>query len=915
MDKNDSFFSSYEDLSLMYFNGNSILGKLDLIKALVETYSPDIIAITETKIDNKFDDNELLGPDFTVARNDRKQGGGGVLIATRNDCLHLHILNTTIGPGESIILTLSIHSQYTLNLVTFYRPPSEQNLENITQLLNGNDLAHPVIMVGDFNLSDLKWPSGVGSIKPTSNRKYFHKEAVDLFKEHDFYQLINEPTHKRGNILDLVFVASPILEDFHIKTEVLPGISDHSMILIGGKLQDLSLKANRETVKVKYNFKKAKYPRIKEIFYDLHKHFEHQSLSVPAMWAEFTKAIDQSVKNYVPSLLPRPKGKPWMTRELLRLIRWRKRIFDRCKKYPSHENVDLEARLGTEVKKEVRRAKTQFLRTHVSDELKFGNTKPLYNLISRARGQANQISSLESTPKEQIADKLAQFFASVYSIIDVELPFFEPKVHNSMENIRIAEKGVLLLIQKLEKRKASGPDEISPYLLKEFSARVPHFIPCLTKILNHSLCSRSIPNDWKLANICPVYKNGKRDQPGNYRPISLTSVVSKILEHIIVSSMWIHINGNKLLITNQHGFRSGLNTTTQLLHVIHKATEAADQGRDYHLVSFDFAKAFDKVPHKLLIHKLSRLKFSTQITGWVEEWLRGRTSVVTVNGLVSAVFPVTSGVPQGSVLGPLLFLLYINDLPQNIIDAECRLYADDTLLCMAIDNGGPSLLQQNIDTLGKWSDTWGMKFNPSKCVHLRVGRRVHPDIDLTLNGVTIPKSSSVKYLGVNIHESLKWTEHVVEVAKKANKTLGMLRRCLSDADPKTCMLAYNSIVRPTLEYASQVWSPHTKCLSEKLEKIQRRAIRWAYRISRMDSVCDEMSNHDILSLSDRRDELDLRFLVKIQVGEYYIELKDYIRFNATHNTRGKTINPHFSTNIYKFSFYNRMRSSVKVFFE
>ena len=167
------------------------------------------------------------------------------------------------------------------------------------------------------------------------------------------------------------------------------------------------------------------------------------------------------------------------------------------------------------------------------------------------------------------------------------------------------------------------------------------------------------------------------------------------------------------------------------------------------------------------------MKFCEQIVRWVEEWLRDRTSVVTVNGLVSPGFAVTLGVPQGSVLGPLLFLIYINDLPKDIVDTECRLYADDTLLCMDISELGPLALRQNIDALGMWSNTWGMRFNPSKCVHMAIGKNKHPDCSLTLNGALIPKSSHIKYLGVTIS-----TERITDVGKRANSTLGMLRRCL-----------------------------------------------------------------------------------------------------------------------------------------
>lgn len=210
-----------------------------------------------------------------------------------------------------------------------------------------------------------------------------------------------------------------------------------------------------------------------------------------------------------------------------------------------------------------------------------------------------------------------------------------------------------------------------------------------------------------------------------------------------------------------------------------------------------------------------------------------------------------------------------------------------------------------------------MKFNASKCVHLALRRNSQPqsDVTLKLEGVPIPRSNNVKYLGVTIQDSLKWSDHITLVSKKANKILGMLRRSLYGADSNTCILAYNTVVRPVMEYASQVWSPQTKSLSDSLEKINRRAVRWAYRVPRLGSISELMTNKCILSLSDRRDQLDLRFLAGVQLGDYDLQLKNYITFNTHHNTRGNTVNPHFHLNQFKFSYFNRMRSEVKVIFE
>ena len=254
--------------------------------------------------------------------------------------------------------------------------------------------------------------------------------------------------------------------------------------------------------------------------------------------------------------------------------------------------------LKLEVKRAVRKAKNDYINTHISGELDNGNSKPLFNLIKKSRGQANQISSLVNTPSDKIADRLAAFFSTVYRKEPMSPPdLTTPTDFSQSPSLNIDESGLNALIAKLDVRKATGPDGLSAYTLKEFSKHVPKFNACLTKILNCSIKTSTVPDDWKKANICPVFKSGKRDEPSNYRPISLTCVTSKLLEHIISTSMWAHINKNDLLTNYQHGFRKNFSTTTQLLHVAHSASKAINK---------------DKVPLDTLIYKLHKYCFDDQ---------------------------------------------------------------------------------------------------------------------------------------------------------------------------------------------------------------------------------------------------------------------------------------------------------------
>ena len=252
-------------------------------------------------------------------------------------------------------------------------------------------------------------------------------------------------------------------------------------------------------------------------------------------------------------------------------------------------------------------------------------------------------------------------------------------------------------------------------------------------------------------------------------------------------------------------------------------------------------------------------------------------------------------------------------MPKVIRYSDCRLYADDTILSHTARNPVDlKYLQEDINSLIEWSQTWHMKFKINKCSHIQIGAPI-PGITLNLGDAEIPQTDSIKYLGVYIDRDLTWEKHITYVSKKANGTLFLLQRGLAQAPTKMKLLAYKTIVRPVLEYASQVWSPHLKSQSENLQKIQRRAIPWVFRVHKYDSVSDVMRDNEIKSLSDRCTEADVSFLRRLEFGDYQLRLSDYVAANTKHNTRHGTINPHFTTNVFKYPYCNRIRGEIKFY--
>jgi hypothetical protein len=313
-----------------------------------------------------------------------------------------------------------------------------------------------------------------------------------------------------------------------------------------------------------------------------------------------------------------------------------------------------------------------------------------------------------------------------------------------------------------------------PRVLKDLAIEIA---PAVHLIFQHSLDRGILPSPWLNANIAPVFKKGERYKASNYRPVSLTCIMCKLLEHIIVSNILTHLDTHNALADQQHGFRNRLSCETQLLQFIDDLAYGIQGGGQFDVIIMDFSKAFDKVSHQRLLYKLRGFGINDQIHDWIRSFLCNRKQRVIVDGATSDFVPVDSGVPQGTVLGPLLFLIYINDLPEYVT-CPVRLFADDCVIYKKIKSRDDVvMLQKDLKNLEKWELTWKMDFNPSKCFTMNVTRKRNPMIsDYVLKDTILENVEKSPYLGVVIRKDLKWRDHVDNITMKANRTLGLVRR-------------------------------------------------------------------------------------------------------------------------------------------
>ena len=351
-----------------------------------------------------------------------------------------------------------------------------------------------------------------------------------------------------------------------------------------------------------------------------------------------------------------------------------------------------------------------------------------------------------------------------------------------MNDIAVSKDGVIKLLKGLNSSKALGPDELHPRVLKELATELG---PVFAHLFQQSIDTGEIPKEWSLANICPLFKKSDRSLACNYRPVSLTCVPCKLLEHIVCSNIMAHLYEHKLLSDRQHAFRKGHSCETQLTTVIIDWAKILDNRGQVDTFIVDFEKAFDTPPHELLKSKLFSYGIGGRTLKWIDSFLCFRQQRVVVNGVKSDWAPVLSGVPQGTVLGPLLFSLYINDISSDI-ESEIRLFADDCVCYREIkDEEDTMKLQSDIDRLDSWARKWGMRFQPVKCNMMQLTRKRIKKIhaSYTLEGTDLENVESIKYLGVTITSDLRWNTHVSNVCTKPNRTLGFLRGNLYSCPP------------------------------------------------------------------------------------------------------------------------------------
>ena len=883
----------------------------------------DIVCLTETHLDETIDSSTIIEtPDRDVFCRDRTLRGGGVLICTKTS-LQAKLLTIDTNKEEMVIVKLPPN----LIICCYYRPniscPNIDEIDRVLDIIIKQEPNSDILLVGDLNLPHIDWNRH--KTKPSTPYQHLHQCFLDVLSTHDMTQIITQPTHIHGSTLDIICTTNTGL--IHSTDIISPGLSDHSVIT--AELLVKNVQAITKNKKTKPKLIRIYREADIEVF-EKHMNTTETCLStmtdVDLMWNTFSSDFRKAIEESVPTkeIYPHPDGQPpWFNRQILKLIKKQHRTY---KQYKTEGDPYLLAKYKKqrrENSKTIKMLKKRFITKKICGPLAKGNSKPFYKYLRTKKKEEHPIMKLRCPDGTNITDSLScaealnsyfqQQFCDGKSASELS-----PLIHTESP-IKITEEGIEKLIHDLKNNKSPGADSIRKCELLVHPSLTSR---CLKHIFQLSIDTGKLPLPWKSAIVTPIHKKGPKDEPSNYRPISLTSIPCKMLEHIVLH--YLNKKLDSILHNRQHGFRKGLSCETQLCATYHDLVKAAEDSSTTHAVILDFKKAFDKVPHRLLLEKLRNIEdIHPCIVNWIHDFLLRRTQRVAIKGTLSDELPVTSGVPQGSVLGPTLFLVYINDLPA-CVSCNVSLYADDTLLYSVVNSiQDRNQFQSNINALYDWSVRNMMPFNTTKCEVIVFNNKNMQPPTYTLGGHTLNCVQETKYLGVLIQSDLKFSHHITSKINTANRVLGSIKYTLHDAPTPAKLLAYLSLCRPVLEYSDVLWDPADKASCQKLELVQNKAIRFIKSIKGRSGVTAGRCSLGLQTLEQRRKNHRLSLLMKILSAEEshktlssaYDEITN-CRRNTTMTTRaaekGQPTSIYASTTAYHNSFLPRSIRDLKL---
>lgn len=831
---------SASPLKLAFSNVRGFRSNFLSIQSYLFHNSPDIFALSESNLNSEVSSSDFCVDGYlSLQRKDSKFHMHGLAVYIRNN-LPIARECRLESPDESFMCYRVALLHSTTYLFFLYRSPSSQDCSLIDLVSDRIDQAlldcpsANILVFGDFNAHHSTWLNS-GHTDASGNHIF------DFALSQSLSQIITFPTrypdhdNHAPSLLDLCLVSDPSI--CTASSEAPLGNSDHVVISVSVSLNSAPL-AESPTHRTSYKYEQGDWNSFRDLLRDAP--WSHVfSLPANKCASEVISWIQAGIEAFVPHrrYQVKPHSSPWFSPGCASAIAHRNHYFHLYQRNKSVENRRLFTSARNQCKRVLNEAKSQYMnltQSRISSQ-KLGSRDfwKIYNSVfSKGRSNIPPLFhgyEVLSSSKDK-AELFARQFSNNCSLDSTghNLSDFPSRTDVPLHTLRITPKSVAKVIASLDSSKASGPDNIPVIVMQKCS---PELSSILSKLFNKCMRESCFPDCWKTASVIPVFKNnGERSDPQNYRPISLLSVISKIFESLINSALVSHFESLGLFSDKQYGFRASRSTADLLTVITERFYRALDKGGEARAIALDISKAFDKVWHTGLLCKLKSYGISGHIYQIIESFLSDRKIKVVLDGQCSSVYSITSGVPQGSILGPILFLLFINDLPDEMM-SELAMFADDTSLYSTVSEKTcffdrlelASSLESDLRSATDWGKQWLVTFNSSKTKLLSINRYRNPDnISISMSGNTLTESTSFRLLGLTFSKDLTWNEYIRSIAKSAAMKVGSLYRARQFLSSECILYLYKALIRPCMEYCCHVWAGSSSNVLSLLDKVQRR---------------------------------------------------------------------------------------------
>ena len=916
--------SRFKQLTLkcVLLNARSLRNKIADLHKLLYTANYDCICITESWL-NADITNGMLDPQnaFHVLRYDRTiSRGGGICVFIRN-CYELHEVNLS---AYSSCLELICFDMYCATVkyrfFVAYRPTASSPVYDViteadymTSLVNcfeiNNNACGPTFIMGDFNCPNINWKNNLASDD-------IQARLCNFALCNGYTQCVTEPTRLKS-LLDILLTNDPILVS-DVKLDMPFSTSDHCVLAFDMLLEIEQPQSSQQCYR-KYMWSKADYNAM-SLYLNSVAWTDMLTVNFAPddVWNSFCNVLNTAIDMYVPyvdvdnSGTSRSNIKKY-PRHIQALFARKRCLWRLTKRQPDNIAIVSSYRAAAiECRRVVRNFEIEKEKVIIESR----NAGTFFKYVNRKlRTCSSRIGILRDENGSTVVtdDEKANLFNSYFNSVNVDdnglIADIPTRVSEDtcIDDVEFTPTVIRRIIRKIKPKYTCGPDGYPPFLIKSL---IDVLDVQLSLIYQSFMSIGKLPTSWKTAIITPFYKKGPSSDPANYRPISLTSVFCKIMERIIVTHLSNYLLANNLINKQQHGFLANKSTETNLLESVNDWTISIENKHSQTVAYIDFARAFDSVCHSKLLLKLNAYGVKGTMFKWIADFLTNRSHCTRIGDSISPPLCIRSGVIQGSVLGPVLFLLYINDVVDVLSSSvKVKLFADDVKLYTSVQTISENFkMQENLNKLSEWANTWQLKIANSKCNFINIGNSANcANFTYNINNSLIKNMPEISDLGVIMDTKLKFSEHINKIVSKAHIRANLILRCFHSKNTQSLVKAYKAYVRPILEYCSTVWSPFLVKDITKLETVQR---QFTKRLPGLKSFTypQRLHNLEMESLEIRRLRNDLSFAYKIIFGRVKTELNEFFtlkdpslnlrghQYKLSQITSKTTIRQHFFSN-------------------